>query len=552
MAHRNRALPGITALLFVACEGAIGTNPRTAPQDAYVNVTVQEPNAPEPFLAPEPVRSTPTQQDLARKYFPDADQALPPTRLFRLTRHQLDATARALLPSHVKSALVSTMPKDPLQTGYEFSAHLTINNANFTPYTTWVSQIAASVRANPRSVIDCAVGATGAACRDSRARTFVTQAFRGSASPAQVSKFAQFFSDRVAAVGETEATGDLVDLTLVSPSFIFRNEVHTDASKTLVPALRLQNLTYALADLPPEAVGLSSTAPDAAVGTPAALGATLDALLASKPAREKLQRFFLSWLEVKEPADFTISTTAFPSFTPVVAQAAVNETKALLTQTLSKSVPSLKDITQAPAPSTAPDTQHRFGIFTHSAVLASHSGPTTTRLVKRGVFFTRKVMCLDLGAPPSDAPTMAPEIPDATERQRIEAATSPPSCMGCHTYINPFGAMQESFDPIGRFRTTDEGKPVDPSIKISFLDEGVVSTQTTAEALKALTGSARFKQCFVRQLFRYYTGREEVAADAPVLRTMFLSFIQDDRQDILAPLRILAGSSRFSQRQEAP
>ena len=43
------------------------------------------------------------------------------------------------------------------------------------------------------------------------------------------------------------------------------------------------------------------------------------------------------------------------------------------------------------------DPAQRLGIFTQPAVIASHSGPTTTRLVKRGVFFTRKVMCMPLG-----------------------------------------------------------------------------------------------------------------------------------------------------------
>ena len=41
-------------------------------------------------------------------------------------------------------------------------------------------------------------------------------------------------------------------------------------------------------------------------------------------------RFFLAWLEVKEPDQFTIAASAFPEFTPAVAAAVVDETKAFL------------------------------------------------------------------------------------------------------------------------------------------------------------------------------------------------------------------------------
>ena len=78
------------------------------------------------------------------------------------------------------------------------------------------------------------------------------------------------------------------------------------------------------------------------------------------------------------------------------------------------------------------DASQRLGIFTQPAVIASHSGPITTRLVKRGVFFTRKVMCLPLGVPPEDIDTSVPEDAGDTERERIESVTTPARCAGCH------------------------------------------------------------------------------------------------------------------------
>ena len=72
------------------------------------------------------------------------------------------------------------------------------------------------------------------------------------------------------------------------------------------------------------------------------------------------------------------------------------------------------------------------------------------------------------------------------------------------------------------------------------------------DALKGFTGSMRFKQCFVRQLFRFYTGRDETAADDPTLRQMFFGFANNDEQAVVPLLRALASSTSFSQRSETP
>jgi hypothetical protein len=168
------------------------------------------------------------------------------------------------------------------------------------------------------------------------------------------------------------------------------------------------------------------------------------------------------------------------------------------------------------------------------------------------VFFVRKVMCMPLGSPPPDIDTTVPTSAGASERQRVETVTAQPKCAGCHAFINPFGFMQENFDAIGRWRTTDEGTPINPNISVNFLDEGPLDASSPVDALRAFTRSWRFQQCFARQLFRFYTGRDEVAGDDPVLRQMFFDFANDDEQDILRMLRTLASSSNFSRRSELP
>jgi hypothetical protein len=505
---------------------------------------------------------------IAAQYFPSTEAAMASKRMVRLTRTQLDLTTKTLLPAHVKTAAVDALPPDPLQTNYEYAANLAFTPANFTPYTKWVDGITASVRATPASVIDCAASSNSSACLQTAAKKFVGRAFRGTLADAQLARYADMLTAGVTAVGLPDAVGDLVDVTLNSPNYVYRDEVQTDGSSVLLPAQRLQAMSYTLADAPPETVGLAS---GATLASAADVATTVDKLLATAEARAKLMRFFISWLEVREPDEFTIAPSVFPEFTPALAAAMVDEAKAFLNAQLSKAAPTLKDVTQSTqsfvsdalasiygvaaggtSKLTALDPKQRLGIFTLPAVITSHSGPDTTRLVKRGVFFTRKVMCMPLGQPPQGTNTTIPPTATGTERQKVESVTQTGACPACHQVINPFGFMQENFDPLGRWRTLDNGLPVDPSVSVNFLDEGPFTANNPIDALKGFTSSMRFKQCFVRQMFRFYTGRDETSADDPTLRQMFFGFANNDEQAIVQLLRVLASSTSFSQRTETP
>jgi hypothetical protein len=569
-----------SASTLLACSGAIddsGGDRRGGsvlpPPGAGAPATVDPAAMAAANAADEAMRSQdPALFQLASKYFPGTSPLGGAVRLSRLTRTQLDRTTAALLPDAHAERAEDALPRDPLQTNYEFAANLSWNAANFTPFTSWVTAMTERVRGAPTMVIDCSAEGNAPGCLETQARRFVQRAFRGVTREEQLARFASFFSASVAEVGLETAVADLVDVTLTSPAYVFREEIATDANGVLLPPQQLQHLTYTLADAPPEALGLAYDQAPALVGTPDALASTVTRVLATPQARDKLVRFFLAWLEVKDPAEFAIATNVFPEWTPELAAAAVDETRRFLEDRLASAAPRLTDLTQATESFVSSalatiygadqardgvlsplDPAERLGIFTQPAVLASHSGPTNSRLVKRGVFFTRKVMCLPLGAPPEGVNTMIPETPNATERQRVESITSGQPCIGCHAFINPFGFMQESWDAIGRFRSVDEhGLPIDPAIAVDFLDEGPLATRTGVEALRSFTGSARFKQCFARQLFRNYMGRDEEAGDDPTLRQMFFGFAQNDAQDIVGMLTRLSGSTSFGQRSGAP
>ena len=563
------------------CHGALATSAkksRTSPQitlalamvPAMSSIKLTSAQIEAIALALVPLVGPISAEGAADKYFPiPATPNKAPKRLVRLTQTQLDATTQTLLPKAYTSSVSTAMAPDPRQTNYEFADILNYNSANIPALTGWLDHIVAKVLAAPTIAIDCTSQSNSTSCLTAKAREFIIKAFRGDVSDAKITEFTNVLVDGVATVGLAQATANFVDVILSSPQYLFREEFQVDSASQLVAPEKLQLITYSLSDAPAEKFNFASGNAAALVQTASNRASLVETILASTSAREKLQRFFNMWLEVKEADEFNITTADFPEFTPQLASAMVDETGKFLKHHLTKPSPKLSDLTQAKQSFIAPalagfygvtvsdatgntlvdyNPAERLGIFSQAAVVVSHSGPNTTRLVKRGVFFARKVLCSDIAAPPPGVVTELPSGGNLTERQRVEAATNQVNCLGCHATINPLGFFQENFSTIGKWRTLDNGLPIDSSVRFSDLDEGLLISDGPVETLTAFTNSMKFKQCFVRQMFRFYMGREEKVDDNTTLHQMFLAFMNANSQDILAPLRVLANSPKFSER----
>ena len=123
----------LCCVALVACEDQHGT----VPYGSVDGTALDEPSENE--LAQQTdgtMRATdPSLFALASSYFAGTTPASAPTRLARLTRSQLDLTVQALLPEAYAGTSLTAMPRDPLQTNYEYAENLSFNAANFTPYT---------------------------------------------------------------------------------------------------------------------------------------------------------------------------------------------------------------------------------------------------------------------------------------------------------------------------------------------------------------------------------------------------------------------------------
>jgi hypothetical protein len=131
--------------------------------------------------------------------------------------------------------------------------------------------------------------------------------------------------------------------------------------------------------------------------------------------------------------------------------------------------------------------RNRGGVLTMAGILTITSNPTRTSPVKRGKWVLEEIV----GDPPPPPPPAVGELPEQGKgstaglslRQLMERHRTDPVCASCHTRMDPIGFGFENFDAIGRWRTDDEGKPID--------------TSGTLPGGKAFKGPAELKALFL-------------------------------------------------------
>jgi cytochrome c553 len=158
------------------------------------------------------------------------------------------------------------------------------------------------------------------------------------------------------------------------------------------------------------------------------------------------------------------------------------------------------------------DPKERAGLLTQPALLALWSDPARTDPSRRGTRVLEKIFCRPIPPPPANIPPAAALTPGMTQRQATEAiSTTLAACAACHNLMDPPGLVYENFDAIGRWRTTDNGQPVDVSglsigiasgLNVSIADAPVV-VNGPIELANVAAQAASSQQCMAQQWLMY-------------------------------------------------
>jgi hypothetical protein len=160
----------------------------------------------------------------------------------------------------------------------------------------------------------------------------------------------------------------------------------------------------------------------------------------------------------------------------------------------------------------------RGGLLRQGSVLTVTSYPTRTSPVIRGKWILSNI----LGVPPPPPPQNVPVLKEkagvgtaASMRERMAEHRANPACAGCHKLMDPVGFAMESYDAVGRYRTNDEGRPLDIAGELpdGSKFDGVDGLQRALLARPEL-----FVSTLGEKLLTYAIGRGAEDYDAPAVR----------------------------------
>ena len=168
------------------------------------------------------------------------------------------------------------------------------------------------------------------------------------------------------------------------------------------------------------------------------------------------------------------------------------------------------------------DLAVRAGIMGKASSLTVPSQPGRTSPVKRGYWVLASILGVEPPPPPPNVPIVQPKQADnagnaevPSLREWMEEHRTNPACQGCHRIMDPIGFALESFDAVGRYRTEENGKPIDTAV---VLYDGVAVEGPADLRDFLLNYRESLARNVTQKLLTYAVGRGMDYRDMPLVR----------------------------------
>lgn len=286
-----------------------------------------------------------------------------------------------------------------------------------------------------------------------------------------------------------EAAQRVVAGILLDPRFLYK----LDSSNTdNVSAYELASrMSYFLWRSAPDKLLLAKAA-DASLLDPEVRSKEFDRMIAMPEAEKAFRRYMTEWLALGNLDNLAITGETI-------------DAGALRKEVL--------DRLSAEIFQTSADVRTAFGmgkdnVFTMPGFLGSLSVSALTNPVKRGIYFSSRILCRQVPRPPADAGAFKVETlkPDTTPRQRLALHTTQASCAICHASVDPIGLGLETFDSLGRDRSVYDFKAVIDPKGTMKLDGKFFAFEDARSLVNAIGSSEDFTACMTVTLTEFALG----------------------------------------------
>ena len=210
----------------------------------------------------------------------------------------------------------------------------------------------------------------------------------------------------------------------------------------------------------------------------------------------------------------------------------------------------------------------RAGLLQRAAVLVSNLEQTNP--FHRGALLRRSVLCDPLPQPdPNSLPpgSLDPPPPSSaqTTRQRFQAKVDGKAlCQACHGGFSDMGYVLESFDALGRYRSTEQvfdektgakvaDLPIDTSATPKINADDTMPVANAAELNSRLVASQKVEACMAQRYFEFAARRavSDATLDTCVVQDLAAG-LKDPAVGLAGAFRRLAQYSSFFQRKVGP
>jgi len=437
---------------------------------------------------------------------------------------------RNLAPDLVRDSLVvaTPFPADDRSVGYERGT--SVSKAWFEAVMAGATEAADYII---RHLDELAGARAGQADRERKirefGRAFVERAFRRPLSDEERRRFVDPHFEQARSV--EQGARRLVLFALTSPRFLYPGLRGNQAPDQWEIAARL---ALALWDsLPDER--LRHLAGAGRLGTPAQVEAVAREMVYDWRSKAKLRGFFHHWLELERAADLSKDQKVFPEFNEAVLADLRTSLYLFLDEAVWGKDGNYRQLLLADYlflnerlgklygrpdirggfQKVHLDPSRRSGIITHPFLLTTLAYHNNTSPIHRGVFLTRNIVGMTLKSPP-----MANEFKDSgfdpglTMREKVTRMTRAKACMGCHVTINPLGFSLEHYDGIGRWRATDQDKPVNARSDFKTESGRTIRLTGARDVARFAADTPSAHRAFIQQLF-HHTVKQPVLAYGP-------------------------------------